>query len=99
VSETGIADIFETRHERSGVSVASLVAVFRDIWPSSGPMRAATINLSDYEIQWGRDYAWGSRRNAEFSLRRAHAQREKGWLTEQEYLFIEKMCTARLARA
>lgn len=97
---TGIGDVFEKRHARTGVSVASLVSVFADIAAISGYVRhnngpSADFDrvLRNYPLKDG-DYPTRGRRQAQSSLERAHKQHAKGWLTDDELAHIVRLCVA-----
>ena len=109
MNDTGIGDIFERRHRHTGICVASLASIFRQLDVMTGraepdlePVEILTIpmtqarrptvaELKAYPISRA-DYPCSSRPRADQSLRRAHAQLEKGWLTKKEFAAIEDKC-------
>lgn len=115
---TGIGDVFERKHPRSGVKVKSLESVFFQLDAMSGRVTFPVVPPDDYldlthpEIAdsrgrarrptandlaafpiGSRDYGAASVYGAQSSLRRAHAQHEKGWLTDDEFAAIERRCS------
>lgn len=59
--------------------------------------RPTVAELEAHPID-SRDYECGERHTAESSLRRAHAQLKKGWLTQKEFDVIKENCLSVIAK-